>query len=55
MVKQLNAMKTETFNHDKILQVLEVLESSYEQYYEDLKLEKNKIKSDIRNCVKSIT
>jgi len=54
MVKQLNAMKTENFNHNKIIQSLDVLESSYEKYYVDLKSEKNKIKSDIRNCVKSI-
>lgn len=54
MVKQLNAMKTENFDHEKIVQSLEVLETSYNKYYESLKSEKNKIKSNIRNCVKSI-
>lgn len=54
MVKQSNAMKTENFDHNKIIQSLDDLELSYNKYYEDLKSEKNKIKSDIRNCVKSI-
>jgi len=54
MVKQLNAMKTENFNHKKVVQSLDGLELTYKKYYEDLKIEKNKIKSDIRNCVKSI-
>lgn len=54
MVKQLNAMKTENFDREKILRSLEKLESSYKMYYESLVLEKNKIKSDIRNCIKSV-
>jgi polysaccharide pyruvyl transferase CsaB len=54
MVKQINALKTENFNHKGIIRSLELLDSSYKTYYNDLKLEKNNIKSDIRNCVKSI-
>lgn len=54
MVKQINAVRTENFDYKKIIQALELLDSSYKNYYQNLKSEKNNIKSDIRNCVKSI-
>lgn len=55
MVKQLNALKTEDYNYESIVESLNQMESTYEKYYFELKNEKNKIKSEIRNCVKSIT
>jgi len=54
MVNQLNAMKTENFDHNKIMKSLDVLELSYESYYKTLKYKKNKIKFDIKECVESI-
>jgi len=55
MVKQLNALRTENYNYETIIESLEQMESAYEKYYLALKFEKNKIKSEIRTCVKSIS
>ncbi|MDM8533801.1 polysaccharide pyruvyl transferase CsaB [Clostridiaceae bacterium HSG29] len=54
MVKQVNALKTENYNHKLIIESLELLEINYEKYYIDLKLEKNNIKSELEKCIESI-